>query len=99
MKAGGPSPPVPSSRPRWNDRTPLADRDPMDVDGGIPSGPAGDRNGRARYDSPGRRPNVQDGRYGFSGDRDWQDRRDYRGGREERGLVSDSMIGNRGYWR
>ena len=101
MKAGGPSPIVPSTRNRTGDRAPVADKDAMDVDEGIPTGPASDRTGRDRYDRPSRRPDVQDGRYGFGSDRDWYDydRRDYRREREEHGLVSDSMIGHRGYRR
>lgn len=98
MKAGGPSPVIPFSQDRRGER-PAADRDAMDVDEGIPTGPASDRTGRDRYDRPNRHPDVQDGRYGFGNDRDWYDRRDYRRERENRGLVSDSMIGHGGYRR
>ena len=106
MKTGGPSPPVPRAWPstpklptRREDRKPLVERDAMDVDESIPTGPASDRVDRDRYDRPERRPDVQDGRYGFENDRDWYDRRDYRRERDERGLVSDSLIGHRGYRR
>ncbi|KAI9659938.1 MAG: hypothetical protein M1821_001290 [Bathelium mastoideum] len=99
MKAGGPSPPVPNARGRRDERSDGTDRDAMDVDDSIPTGPAIDRPARDRYSYPSRRPDVQDGRYGFESDRDWYDRRDYRGRRDERGLVSDSMIGGRGYRR
>ncbi|KAL9094665.1 MAG: hypothetical protein Q9165_002934 [Trypethelium subeluteriae] len=99
MKSGGPSPAAPSTRARQDDPAPLVERDVMDVDERIPTGPASDRANRDRYERPNRRYDIQDGRYGFGSGREWYDGRDYRRDREERGLVSDSLIGNRSYGR
>ncbi|KAL9078272.1 MAG: hypothetical protein Q9157_002818 [Trypethelium eluteriae] len=72
MKAGGPSPAIPTTRARQDDPLPVVERDVMDVDERIPTGPASDRANRDRYDRPNRRYDIQDGRYGFGSGREWK---------------------------
>lgn len=88
---GGPAHQFPKThmRPERPAPKPDRDRDLMEVDD--------EERGRGRYESNNRHAEAdyQDGRYGFSEtpeNNGSNGRRDARGGREEQGLFSDSMI-------
>lgn len=89
---GGPAHQFPKAHTRLERPAPKPDRDRdlMEVDD--------EERGRGRYESNNNRhaeADYQDGRYGFSEtpeNNGSNGRRDVRGGREEQGLFSDSMI-------